>query len=90
MAKSKTEGATKKTEGEAKARRAPARRPAAKKSAATPATGTAAPERTEAAGEPTHEEIARLAYQIYLERGAGHGRHIEDWLEAERILRTRK
>ena len=29
------------------------------------------------------EEIARRAYEIYLARGGGEGRDIEDWLRAE-------
>jgi DUF2934 family protein len=31
-----------------------------------------------------HELVALRAYQIYLERGGGHGRDMEDWLQAER------
>lgn len=37
---------------------------------------------------PTHEEIARRAYELWLQRGAPHGTHLEDWLSAERELRT--
>jgi hypothetical protein len=36
---------------------------------------------------PTHDEIARRAYQIYEERGGEHGRDWDDWLQAERELR---
>jgi len=32
------------------------------------------------------EEIKRRAYEIYLERGEEPGRHLEDWLQAEREL----
>jgi hypothetical protein len=39
------------------------------------------------ASEPSEEQIRERAYQRYLERGARHGRHFEDWLEAERELR---
>ena len=28
------------------------------------------------------------AYQRYLERGGDHGQHFDDWLEAERELRS--
>ena len=35
---------------------------------------------------PTHEEIELRAYQKYVQRGGGHGRDVEDWLEAEREL----
>jgi hypothetical protein len=37
----------------------------------------------------SHDEIAHEAYAIFLERGGGHGRDHEDWLEAERRLRDR-
>lgn len=36
---------------------------------------------------PTAEEIAAEAYAIYLGRGSEHGHDLEDWLEAERLLR---
>jgi hypothetical protein len=32
------------------------------------------------------EHVARLAYEFYVRRGGGHGRDVEDWLMAERIL----
>jgi hypothetical protein len=35
---------------------------------------------------PANEEIATRAYEIYLERGGGHGGDVEDWLQAEREL----
>jgi hypothetical protein len=31
----------------------------------------------------SHDRIAMRAYEIYLSRGAVHGRDIEDWLQAE-------
>lgn len=37
-----------------------------------------------------HEEIARLAYQYYLERGSRHGFHEEDWHRAEQEVRRRR
>ena len=37
--------------------------------------------------EPTHAEIAALAYQLYEARGRVDGRAVDDWLEAERRLR---
>jgi hypothetical protein len=40
--------------------------------------------------EPSDEDIRMRAYQRYLERGAGHGMDFEDWLEAERDLKTRR
>jgi hypothetical protein len=35
-----------------------------------------------------YEEIARRAYALFLSRGAEHGRDFDDWLEAERQLRS--
>jgi hypothetical protein len=35
---------------------------------------------------PTHDEIARRAYQIFVERGRPEGRDMEHWLEAEAQL----
>ena len=37
--------------------------------------------------EPTRDEIATLAYQLYEARGRVDGRDVDDWLEAERRLR---
>lgn len=36
---------------------------------------------------PTHEEIAALAYFYWEARGRVHGFAVEDWLKAERELR---
>jgi hypothetical protein len=35
---------------------------------------------------PTKEDIARRAYEIYLERGGAPGHELEDWTRAEREL----
>ncbi len=35
---------------------------------------------------PTHREIAKRAFEIYLARGGTHGRDVEDWLQAEADL----
>jgi DUF2934 family protein len=40
--------------------------------------------------QPSEEDIRMRAYQRYLERGGGDGRHFDDWLEAERELRSGK
>lgn len=37
--------------------------------------------------EPAQEEIARLAYHYWLDRGGEHGSAEEDWLRAEQELR---
>lgn len=36
---------------------------------------------------PTREEIERLAYQLWLERGRPEGTPLDDWERAERLLR---
>ena len=38
--------------------------------------------------EPTHEEIAVRAFELYLDRGGLPGHHEEDWLRAEAELRA--
>jgi hypothetical protein len=38
--------------------------------------------------EPSEEDIRMRAYHRYLERGGGHGMDFEDWLEAERELKS--
>jgi hypothetical protein len=35
-----------------------------------------------------HELIAKRAYEKFLKRGSQHGRHAQDWLEAERELKS--
>ena len=39
---------------------------------------------------PTHDEIALLAYGLYIESGATEGREVDDWLRAERELLERR
>ena len=36
----------------------------------------------------TDGDIARRAYELYLARGCEHGHDVEDWVQAERELRT--
>jgi hypothetical protein len=36
---------------------------------------------------PNAENVAKRAFELYQERGGGHGRDLEDWLRAERELR---
>lgn len=36
--------------------------------------------------KPTHEQIAKRAYEIYLERGYASGDPMQDWLRAEQEL----
>ncbi|HEV8310759.1 MAG TPA: DUF2934 domain-containing protein [Methylomirabilota bacterium] len=63
-----------------------------------PSTGRGRAKRTTAAaddprgqGAPDllYEQIAVRAYYIYLSRGSGHGRDLDDWLRAERELTER-
>jgi hypothetical protein len=37
--------------------------------------------------EPTTEQIRQRAYEIYLQRNAGPGSDVDDWLQAEAELR---
>jgi|SRR5215469_5143520 len=37
---------------------------------------------------PSREQIAHRAYEIYVNRGRGHGKDLEDWLAAESELRN--
>ena len=39
---------------------------------------------------PSPAEIAAEAYAIYLSRGGEHGRHEDDWFEAERRVAERR
>jgi hypothetical protein len=41
---------------------------------------------TSANHAPSHEEIRRRAYEIYLEHGSFPGSELDDWLQAEREL----
>ena len=52
---------------------------------ASNATMSAAP-----SAEPTHEDIAARAYELYLARGSVDGYSEEDWLLAEAELRRSK
>ncbi len=36
-----------------------------------------------------YDEIAKVAHELFIKRGHVHGHDIEDWLAAERIVRTR-
>jgi len=52
--------------------------------------GKAAASRPQAPRAPTPEEIAKRAHEIWLARGGGPGSDLEDWLQAERELRTER
>ena len=36
--------------------------------------------------EPSGEEIARRAHELYLQRGGEHGKDVEDWVRAGKEL----
>ena len=50
------------------------------------ATGNAASSVDRLAPGPTHDEVARRAYQLFEERGREPGREWEAWFQAEREL----
>jgi hypothetical protein len=60
-------------------------------SAATSGQAIGAPQTDPTTGvrqvEPTTEQIAQRAYELYQARGGTEGQDIEDWLEAERQLK---
>jgi hypothetical protein len=43
---------------------------------------------TDSSSTPTHEQITRRAYEIFIERGQPEGRDLDHWLEAEKQLRA--
>jgi DUF2934 family protein len=43
----------------------------------------AAPRRQQTPRLPTEHDIARRAYQLFIERGGEHGRDLDDWLVAK-------
>jgi hypothetical protein len=48
------------------------------------------PEDTSANHAPSHEDIRRRAYEIYLERDGFGGSELDDWLRAETELRRNR
>ncbi len=63
-------------------------RKAAAKKKATPSNVTEITANRKVASV-SREEIAKLAHQLWLERGRQHGDHESDWLRAEELLRGR-
>lgn len=43
---------------------------------------------TGSSSTPTHEQITRRAYEIFIERGQPEGHDLDHWLEAEAQLRA--
>lgn len=56
--------------------------------AADMSTSSAATSAT--APNPSYDEIAEAAYHRYLQRGGSDGQDFDDWLEAERELKSRR
>lgn len=46
--------------------------------------------RSSAEGALDPQEIACVAYELFEHRGGEHGHDLEDWLEAEAIVRQRR
>lgn len=71
-----------------------AKRPTTRSKATDPAAPPPAqpkPRKTKAAAaEPSVDDIRRRAYELYQRRGGHHGEHFDDWLEAEKELRSKK
>lgn len=67
---------------------APAQKPQTQRPTDTPMPRGADPAGQATSSSVDHEQIARRAYERYLERNGEHGRDQEDWLEAERELRN--
>jgi hypothetical protein len=68
-----------------------AKRPTSRSKVTNPAQ-PAAPKakKKKTAVEPSVDDIRRRAFERYLERGGGHGSHFDDWLEAEKELKSKK
>ena len=49
-----------------------------------------APQRAQASQVVSYKEIARVAYELFERRGCVHGHDLEDWIEAERVVRKRQ
>jgi hypothetical protein len=86
--RSKTTDPTDPTATPAAAKPKRVRRTAAAESSAPNVAESTADDRPSA--DPTVDDIRQRAYQRYLERGGNHGQHFDDWLEAERELRSKK
>ena len=57
---------------------------------ATNKKGTAVQKKDKAFTQKEVEEIQKLAYQFFVERGYQHGHHESDWLKAENIVRSKR
>lgn len=85
MATKKATGTAEKKATTKSAAKTPAKSTAAKASTKAASKTAASPERK----APSHQEIAELAHQYWVERGRPHGSHEQDWRRAEETLRNR-
>jgi len=58
------------------------------KKASAPPSSRSTKKRIAAPAQVTHGEVARRAYDLFLARGCEHGHDLDDWLQAERELRS--
>ena len=54
----------------------------------TPRKRTTSKKKPNGEAGPTEDDIRVRAYHRYLERGAGHGADFDDWVEAEKDLKS--
>ncbi len=93
MSESVKKTTTRKTTTPKAAPKAAAEKPVVKSAAAKPAaakkTAPAAASKIALVpkAEPTHEQIARRAYEIWAGRGYRHGNQAHDWWQAEQDLK---
>lgn len=55
---------------------------------ANPSVESALPRIDHTSRDVTGDEVALRAFALYCKRGGHHGHDVEDWLQAERELRT--
>jgi len=58
--------------------------------AADRSTSSSATATSEGVDDPSYDEIAEAAYHRYLRRGGIDGQDFDDWVEAERELKSRR
>ena len=46
--------------------------------------------KAQGASQINGDEVARVAYELYEQRGRAHGQDLGDWLQAEAIVRRRR
>ena len=74
-----------------------AKRVSAPKTAAKPSLVKTVVDKIVSAASPTHSKISAdeyiqrvqyKAYELYVQRGYNHGNDLDDWLEAERLVKV--